>query len=655
MLHRANHAYYVLGSPQMSDAEYDKLFRELQQLEEQHPRFRAPDSPTQRIGAEPASELPKHRHRVPMLSLANAFDDDELDAWEQRIANLVPDVLTSGYQLELKIDGAAVNLTYENGSFTLGTTRGNGTIGENVTANLKTILDIPLRLQGNDWPGMMEIRGEVYFPLDNFARLNARREAEGLERFANPRNTVAGSLRLLNSKVTRSRGLRFFAFQIESAEPPKISTQHETLDLLASWGFSVAPHRRAVQSLAEAKSVIEELEACIADLNFEADGVVVKVDRLELRERLGVVGGREPRWAIARKFAPEIAVTELRDIRINVGRTGALNPYAVLDPVEIGGVTVSRATLHNMDLIEAKDIRVGDFVEVTRAGEVIPQVLGPVRERRPPNAKPFEPPRQCPACGSDVEQPAGEIAHYCTNDACPARVLEQLTHYASRGAMDIRGLGGQRVQQLNEAGLVNDVADLYELLAADLENLDGFATRAAAQLIDAIEASKAQPLSQLLFALGIEHVGGEGAKLLAGTFGTMDAVMAARKEDLASIDGIGDKIGAAVVAFFAESKNRALIERLRGHGVTFEESAPEVGTALAGQTFVITGTLPNLSRAAAKELIERSGGRVMSSVSKNTTALVVGEAPGGKLERAKALGVEILDEASLLRRIRAAA
>ena len=655
MLHRANHAYYVLGSPEMSDAEYDKLFRELQQLEEQHPRFRAPDSPTQRIGAEPASELPKHRHRVPMLSLANAFDDDELDAWEQRIANLVPDVLTSGYQLELKIDGAAVNLTYENGSFTLGATRGNGTIGENVTANLKTIPDIPLRLQGNDWPGMMEIRGEVYFPLDNFARLNARREAEGLERFANPRNTVAGSLRLLNSKVTRSRGLRFFAFQIESAEPLKISTQHETLDLLASWGFSVAPHRRAVQSLAEAKSVIEELEACIADLNFEADGVVVKVDRLELRERLGVVGGREPRWAIARKFAPEIAVTELRDIRINVGRTGALNPYAVLDPVEIGGVTVSRATLHNMDLIEAKDIRVGDFVEVTRAGEVIPQVLGPVRERRPPNAKPFEPPPQCPACGSDVEHPAGEIAYYCTNDACPARVLEQLTHYASRGAMDIRGLGGQRVQQLNEAGLVDDVADLYELLAADLENLDGFAARAAAQLIDAIEASKAQPLSQLLFALGIEHVGGEGAKLLAGTFGTMDAVMAARKEDLASIDGIGDKIAAAVVAFFAESKNRALIERLRGHGVTFEESAPEVGTALAGQTFVITGTLPNLSRAAAKELIERSGGRVMSSVSKNTTALVVGEAPGDKLERAKALGVEILDEASLLRRIGAAA
>ncbi len=639
----------------MSDAEYDKLFRELQQLEEQHPRFRAPDSPTQRIGAEPASELPKHRHRVPMLSLANAFDDDELDAWEQRIANLVPDVLTSGYQLELKIDGAAVNLTYENGIFTLGATRGNGAIGENVTANLKTIPDIPLRLQGNDWPGMMEIRGEVYFPLDNFARLNARREAEGLERFANPRNTVAGSLRLLNSKVTRSRGLRFFAFQIESAEPPKISTQHETLDLLASWGFPVAPHRRVVQSLAEAKSVIEELEACIADLNFEADGVVVKVDRLELRERLGVVGGREPRWAIARKFAPEIAVTELRDIRINVGRTGALNPYAVLDPVEIGGVTVSRATLHNMDLIEAKDIRVGDFVEVTRAGEVIPQVLGPVRERRPPNAKPFEPPPQCPACGSDVEHPAGEIAYYCTNDACPARVLEQLTHYASRGAMDIRGLGGQRVQQLNEAGLVDDVADLYELLAADLENLEGFATRAAAQLIDAIEASKAQPLSQLLFALGIEHVGGEGAKLLAGTFGTMDAVMAANKEDLASIDGIGDKIGAAVVAFFAEPKNRALIERLRRHGVTFEESAPQVGTALAGQTFVITGTLPNLSRAAAKELIENSGGRVVSSVSKSTTAVVVGEAPGSKLERAKALGLEILDEAGLLRRIGAAA
>ena len=421
------------------------------------------DSPTQRVGADPASELPKHRHRVPMLSLGNAFDDAELEAWEQRIAKLVPEVLTGHYQLEYKIDGAAVNLTYERGTLKLGTTRGNGVVGENVTANLKTIPDIPLRLQGDSWPDLMEVRGEIYFPLDNFARLNERREATGEERFANPRNTAAGSLRLLDSKMTRRRGLRFFAFHIESADTLPITTQHEALDLLASWGFAVAPHRQSVPSLADAKTVIHDLEARVPSLNFEADGVVVKVDLLDLHHRLGVVGGREPRWAIARKFAPEVAVTKLLDIRINVGRTGALNPYAVLEPVEISGVTVSKATLHNMDVIEAKDLRVGDFVEVTRAGEVIPQVLGPVRERRTPEAKPYERPQACPACGTPAERPEGEVAYYCPNIACPGRVLEGLTHYASRGALDIRGLGIQRVQQLNEAGLIDDVAMLYEL------------------------------------------------------------------------------------------------------------------------------------------------------------------------------------------------
>jgi DNA ligase (NAD+) len=651
VLHRANHAYHVLDNPEISDAEYDRLFRELQQIEEEHPGLRTQDSPTQRVGGEPASELPKQRHRVPMLSLGNAFDDDELDAWEHRIAKLAPDVTTAGYQLELKIDGAAVNLTYEDGVLVLGTTRGNGTVGENVTANLQTIPDIPLRFQGEDWPALMEVRGEVYFPLDNFARLNERREAETGERFANPRNAAAGSLRLLDSKATRSRGLRFFAFQIESATPLSITTQHEVLDQLASWGFPVAPHRRVVPSLAEAKEAIRELEGRLPNLNFEADGVVVKVDRLDLHKQLGVVGGREPRWAIARKFAPEIAVTRLLDIRINVGRTGALNPYAVLEPVEIGGVTVSKATLHNMDLIEAKDIRVGDLVEVTRAGEVIPQVLGPVREQRPADAKPYEPPDACPACGSEVERPEGEVAHYCPNATCAGRVLEGLTHYASRGSLDIRGLGAQRVQQLKDSGLIESVADLYDLTADQLVALEGFAAKAATQLVEAVEASKTQPLSKLLFALGIRHVGGEGAKLLAGTFGTLDALMAAGEDEIGAIDGIGPTIAAAVAAFFAEPKNRALAERLRSHGVTFEEPSRDTGNALSGQTFVITGTLPNLSRAEAKARIEQAGGSVVASVSKKTTALVVGESPGSKLDRATSLGVEVLDEDGLLRRI----
>ena len=638
----------------MSDADYDRLFRELQALEEQHPHLRTADSPTQRVGADPESELPKHRHRVPMLSLGNAFDDAELEAWEQRIAKLVPEVLTAGYQLEYKIDGAAVNLTYERGRLALGATRGNGMVGENVTANLKTVPDIPLRLQGESWPELMEVRGEIYFPLDNFAHLNERREAAGEERFANPRNTAAGSLRLLDSKMTRARGLRFFAFHIESTEPLPISTLHEALDLLASWGFPVAPHRQSVPSLEEAKVVIRDLENRITSLNFEADGVVVKVDRLELHHRLGIVGGREPRWAIARKFAAEVAVTKLLDIRINVGRTGALNPYAVLEPVEISGVTVSRATLHNMDVIAAKDIRVGDFVEVTRAGEVIPQVLGPVRERRTSGTKPYEPPKACPACGTPAERPEGEVAYYCPNGACPGRVLEGLTHYASRGAMDIRGLGVQRVQQLNEAGLSDDVAMLYALEPAALERLEGFGAKAAQQLVAAIAASKAQPLSKLLFALGIRHVGGEGAKLLAATFGSMDVLMAASEEQIAAIDGIGPTIAAAVGAFLEEPKNRDLIERLREHGLTFEEPATATGSVLSGQTFVITGTLPNLSRAEAARLIEDAGGRVTSAVSKSTTAVVVGESAGSKLERAKDLGIDVLDEAGLLRRIGAA-
>jgi DNA ligase (NAD+) len=653
LLHRANHAYYILDKPVVSDAEWDRLLRELQQLEREHPELRTADSPTLRVGTEPASALSKHRHRVPMLSLANAFDDDELQAWEQRIAKLAPEVTDAGYQLELKIDGAAVNLTYEHGTFTVGATRGNGVLGENITANLRTIPDLPLRLEGGGWPAVMEIRGEVYFPLTNFEALNERRVAQGHERFANPRNAAAGSLRQLDPKITRARGLRFFAFHIESDELHGLTTQHEALDQLESWGFRVAPHRTLAASLHEAKKAIADLEALLPEIDFEADGVVVKVDRLGLHGTLGIIGGREPRWAIARKFAPEVAVTRLVDIRINVGRTGALNPWAVLEPVEIGGVTVSRATLHNMDLIEAKDIRVGDFVEVTRAGEVIPQVLGPLRERRPAGAEPYRPPTSCPACGTAAERPDGEVALYCPNASCSGRLLEAITHFASRGALDIRGLGDQRVVQLHEAGLVADVGDLYTLTPDQLQTLEGFGERAATQLVDAIAASKAQPLSKLLFAIGIRHVGAEGGRLLARSFGGIDALMAASEEEIAAIDGIGPTIAQAVVSFFAQAKNRELVERFRRYGVTLDEaeSETETGGTLNGQTFVLTGTLPNLSRAEATSLIEQAGGRITSSLSKKTTALVVGESPGGKAEKARSLGVMRLDEKALLRRI----
>jgi DNA ligase (NAD+) len=641
----------VLDAPEMSDAEYDRLFRELQQLEAAHPELRTPDSPTHRIGAEPAEAFAKHRHRVPMLSLANAFNEGELEEWEERNARLVPEVKRSGYTIEVKIDGAAVSLTYENGIFTVGATRGNGIEGENVTANLRTVVDLPLALQGEGWPSFMEVRGEVYLPKSRFAKLNRERQARGEPPFANPRNAAAGSLRQLDPKITRSRGLRIFCFHVEApGQKLPFKTQHELLRTLKSWGLPVEPHFRRVPDLASAHRVIAEMEPLLETLDYEADGVVVKVDDLALHSELGVVGGREPRWAIARKFAPEVAVTRLLDIKINVGRTGALNPYAVLEPVEVTGVTVSQATLHNFDLIAAKDIRIGDWVEVTRAGEVIPQVLGPVRERRTGEERPFVPPTRCPECGSPVERPQDEVMVYCPNVSCPGRVFESIVHFASGDAMDIRGLGAQRVKQLLESGLIRDVADLYQLRAEDLQKLEGFAEKSAKQLVEAIAASKTRPLSTLLFALGIRHVGSTVAKLLARRFGSLERLMEAGEEEIAAVEGVGPVIAQAVAAFFRDEKNRALIRRLAAHGLNFKEPVAAAGP-LSGQTYVITGTLPTLSRAEATELIESAGGRVASSVSSKTTAVVAGENPGSKLERAKELGVAIIDEAELLRRL----
>jgi DNA ligase (NAD+) len=653
VLHRAIHAYYVLDAPEMSDAEYDRLFRELQDLEAQRPELRTPDSPTLRVGAEPAAALAKHTHLMPMLSLANAFSDEELQAWEERNARIAPDVVAAGYTIEVKIDGAAVSLTYRDGVLEIGTTRGNGVTGEIVTPNLRTVPDIPLRLAGRSWPPLMEVRGEVYLTKEQFDRNNRRREAEGEPTFANPRNSAAGSLRQLDPKITRQRGLRFWAFTVEvpDARAP-FKSQHALLEGLSAWGFPVEPHHARVADLAEAQRAIAALEALLETLPFGADGVVVKVDPLALHEELGTIGEREPRWAVARKFAPEIVVTRLLEIRVNVGRTGALNPWAVLEPVEIGGVTVSSATLHNADLVATKDIREGDWVEVTRAGEVIPQVLGPVREKRPPGTKPWRMPERCPQCGSTPERPADEVMTYCPNVSCPGRVLEGIVHFASRGAMDIRGLGYERVQKLLDAKLIRDVADLYDLEAAQLEALERFAEKSAQQLVDAIAASKRQPLSTLLFALGVRHVGEGAAELLARRFGTMDALQKATAEAIGEVRGIGPTIAEAVAGFFAEARNRKLVERLRRAGLRMDE--PEraaAGGPLAGGTFVLTGTLPSLSRTEATKRIEAAGGAVTGGVSKKTTAVIAGEEPGSKLEKAKQLGVEVWDEARLLKRL----
>lgn len=650
---RANHLYYIDDAPELPDAEYDRLFRELQAIERDHPDLALPESPTRRVGTEPASALRKHTHRRPMLSLANAFDPEELAGWEERNARINADVRTAGYAIEIKIDGAAVNLTYAAGRLVMGATRGNGIIGEDITANLRTIPDVPLVLKGRGHPELMEIRGEVYFPLASFAALNRRREAAGEPTFANPRNAAAGSLRQLDPAITRARRLRMFAFHIELIEGSlAIPTHDQALALLGEWGFQVEPHHRTATDLATVQAAVPEFEALLKTLPFEADGIVVKVNRRDLQEDLGIVGGREPRWAIARKFAPEVAVTRLLEIRINVGRTGALNPYAVLEPVEVGGVTVSSATLHNEDLILQKDIRAGDWVEIMRAGEVIPQVIGPLRDRRTGTEQPFVPPETCPACGTPAVRPADEAMRYCTNAACPGRVFESIVHFASREAMDIRGLGYERVRQLLDAGLIANVADLYQLDTAALVQLDRFAEQSASQLVQAIAESRSRPLSALLFALGIRHVGKNIAQLLARRFGSLAALRAADAGQIGEVPGIGPTIAAAVAEFFGSEANRRLVDRLEAAGLSLEEpNAPVSGGALTGKAYVLTGTLPTLSRAEAAALVEQAGGRVAGSVSRKTDAVVAGADAGSKLEKARELGVEVIDEDELLRRV----
>jgi DNA ligase (NAD+) len=656
ILNRASHEYYVLDAPVLSDREYDSLFRELQDLETANPDLKTSDSPTVRVGAAPQSALTKHEHMVPMLSLGNAFDDNELSAWQDRlIRSAGKDIESSGYTVELKIDGAAVSLTYDDGVFVTGSTRGNGSIGEVVTENLRTVRDVPLRLLGNPPKGKIEIRGEIYMPFDRFERMNEQRVQDGEPVFANPRNAAAGALRQLDPSITAKRPLRFYGYSVASEDPSLISfrTQWELLEQLEKWGIPVAPNRERCHTLDDVFKWAHKIEHTVrGSLNFAIDGGVVKIDNLRLQEELGVVGGREPRWAIARKFAPDIAETKLVDIRVNVGRTGALNPYAMLEPVEIGGVVVKLATLHNEDLIRQKDLRIGDIVQVKRAGEVIPQIIASVPEKSAPRGKPWRMPSKCPSCGTPVERDDEEVAIYCPNVACPGRQLEGLVHFASRGAMDIRGLSYSRIEQLIEAGLVRDAADLYRLKRNQLLSLEGYADKGTDALLGAIEASKSQPLSRLLTALGIRHVGAIAAQLLARHFGTLDDLARATKDEIGAVRGVGDIIAEGVVAYFADRSAKKLIEKMRTVGVNFIEPRQVAsGGALAGKTVVITGTLPTLSRTKATEVVEQAGGRVTNSVSKATSFLVAGEEAGSKLEKAKSLGIETIDEAELLRRI----
>lgn len=635
-----NYRYHVLDDPLIADEKYDRLFRELVDLELQFPELASSDSPTRRVGAEPQERFQKVQHQAPLLSLANAFEADELRSFGRRITNLLGSI-EADFVTELKIDGVAVALTYQDGFLVRGATRGNGLIGEEITPNLKTIRAIPLKVRDvKDAPKHMEVRGEAYLPLSDFSRLNQERAEAGETPFANPRNATAGALRHLDPRVTASRPLSFFAFSIGYVEDYELNTQLQTLESLAHWGFPVNQHYRWHEGIEHAIRFCMKWERRRESLDYEIDGVVVKVNRVDYQDRLGVVS-RDPRWAISYKFPGQLATTKLLQIKINVGRTGALNPYAVLEPVKLGGVTIRTATLHNGDDIRRKDIREGDLVIVKRAGDVIPQVVGPLREKRTGKERKFRYPDQCPACTSPVLHEPGEAMAYCTNLNCPAQRLETLKHFSSRGAMDIRGLGPRTIERLVEHELIQDSGDLYALTLEQIGELPNFKEKSTSNLIASLEQSKSLSFSRVLFALGIPHVGERIAQMLVAEFGEIDALSSATEEEIASIQGVGPEIAHAVCQFLSIAENQKLIDKLKKGGLNFWTSpaTPEATGPLSGKSFVITGTLAGLSRSEASKLIQSKGGKISSSVSSKTHFLVVGESPGSKLKKAEKLEV----------------
>ena len=646
--------YHVLDEPAISDDAYDALYRELVDMETAQPELITPDSPTQRVGGEVRDEFTAVEHPRPMLSLGNAFNPEELRAWRDRFLRLLPSGYGEpAYVVEPKIDGLTVVLHYSNGVFELGATRGDGTRGEDITANLRTVRALPLRVPVHGQavpPARLVVRGEAYMPIDAFEAFNQQQESEGKKTYANPRNTAAGSLRVLDSSITASRPLSLFCYQIVELEGERtLNSQWDALSYLKHLGFPVSEQNKRFEDFEDVVTFCIAWERVRGTLNFEADGLVVKIDDFATQDRLGAVGSA-PRWAVAYKYPAPEAVTRLQRIVVNVGRTGSLNPTAELEPVRIGGVTVSNATLHNADYVAERDIREGDMVVVKRAGEVIPQVLHPVPELRPPGAVPWRMPERCPVCDQPVEHPEGEVAYYCVNAACPAQLVRSVEHFASRGAMDIEGFGIRQAELFVARGFLHDVADIYYLAPDPLLAQDGFAEKKVANLLAAIEASKEQPPSRLLTALGIQGVGGTVAELLIDHFGSIAALASASPEALQEIPGIGPKLASAVREWFARGPNLQVVEKLTSAGVRIGAQEPErLGAQpLSGKTFVITGTLPSMSREQAKDLIQRHGGRVTGSVTSKTDYLVAGERAGSKLAKAEKLGVAVIGEAKVL-------
>ena len=640
---RHNYQYYILDAPEISDAEFDKLMRELRALEAQFPDLVTPDSPTQRVGIAPAEAFAAVRHREPMLSLDNVFSDEELQAWARRVERALG-AADADFVCELKIDGAAVSLTYEGGRFVRGATRGDGLQGEEITANLRTIKTVPLRLHAKRPPALVEVRGEVYLSRRAFERINDEREAAGHPRFANPRNAAAGSLRQLDPRITASRPLDLFIYGMGAADGVRLRRHDEALAWLREAGFRVNPETRVAHSLDDVAAYAAHWTARRHELHYEVDGVVVKVNDYGRQAELGATT-HAPRWAIAYKFPAEQATTVVRDIQVYVGRTGALTPVAVLEPVRVSGVTVTSATLHNDDEIRRKDVRIGDTVVVQRAGEVIPEVVRPLTEKRTGAERSFTMPATCPACGSAIVRPEGEVVARCVNASCPAQVVGRLIHFCSRGAMDIDGVGPKLIVQLLERKRIAGPDDLYTLGHDQLAALDRMGERSAENVLDSIERSKRTTLARLLYALGIRHVGGHVAEVLAGHFRDIDALMRASLEEITDVEGVGPAIAESVHLFFRQPENVRLVRNLLARGVR-PAAPPRAGRGpLAGKQVVITGTLAGLTRAQAEQAVRDGGGSMGSSVSKRTDYVVVGSDPGSKLERARKLQVKMLTEA----------
>ncbi len=643
-----NYRYYVLDSPEISDAEYDELMRELIAIEEAHPELVTPDSPSQRVGAPPAEGFLPVRHRTKMLSLADAFSFDELTAFFNRIAR---ELLGENIEFvcELKVDGTAIALTYEKGLLTCGATRGDGEVGEDITPNIKTIRSIPLRLRSDSPPALLEVRGEAYLSKEQFEELNKERGEQGLPLFANPRNAAAGSLRQLDPGITAKRALDSTLYSIGHATAISFETHWDVLQFLKETGFKVSKYSQKVEGPDEVFDFCSDWQKKRDSLPYEIDGVVIKVNSLHQQARLGATS-KSPRWAVAYKFPAEQRTTKVLDITVNVGRTGAITPVAILEPVRVAGSTVSRATLHNEDEMRRRDVRIGDTVIVQKAGDVIPEVVAPIVSKRMGEERIYQMPTHCPVCGAEVIRPPGEAVARCTGIACPAQLFEHILHWASRSAMDIDGLGPAVVTQLLEKNLIEDAADLYYLTKEDLLEVEHFADKAAENLHDAIQRSKSRLLSRLLFGLGVRHVGAHMAEVLAKYFPSIEELKRASYDQLLEITEIGPKIAESVISFFKQERNLKVLDKLKEAGLKMEEVVKvEAPQKLDGLSFVLTGVLTTFTREQAEEKIKELGGRVSSSVSKNTDYVVVGENPGSKLDKARELGVKVLTEEEFVR------